>query len=451
MSTKSSRRSFLRGASSLSALSAFPVAGSYLSAMASASAASAAGDYKALVCIYLSGGNDHINTFVPYDPVSYNTYYAARQAVAGLAFSQAELLAGPKQGGKQIGFNPNLPFIKSLADANQATVVANVGPLIRPVTRDQYLQNPNGPLVPPLLASHIDQQRTWQSLGRANTVGWGGKLGDALLALNQKDAQAFTSVCGNGQTILFLTGDKSSQYVVSPQGAPKIFFTQGSGFGHALLHSTQSVNYLEQAVGGVYQHLVDSATSLNSVLEPASNFSAPPKGNALAAELLTISRIIKAAPALGAKRQIFYVNFGSFDTHDGEVSRHKALMQELDGAVAYFKVMMDSFAMWKNVTLFTMSEFGRQLYPNQDGTDHGWGSHHIVMGGAVAGGIAGALPVIGYKEGTDFLRNGWMIPTTSVEQYGVALGSWMGAADADLRAIFPNFFANNEPALKLFA
>ena len=446
MLAEASRRQFLRGVSSLAVAGAAPSLSAYLSAMASASAQTA-GDYKALVCIYLSGGNDHINTIVPFDTASYNAYYAARGGV-GLAFSQSQLLPGPSQGALQVAFNPNLPNIAALSAAKQATVVANVGPLIGPITKSQYA--PNSALLPPLLASHIDQQKTWQSLGHANPQGWGGLLGDALSSGNGATVAPFTTVSANGETILFLTGTETSQYVVSGQGVPSAFFAAGSPFANALLHSTMSANLLEQAVGGVYQDLQDYAGELDKALPPVKSFPTLPANNGLAQELLTVARIIKIAPSsLGARRQIFYVNFGGFDTHDQQSTRHPPLMKQLDDAVNYFHQIMASAGLWSNVTLFTMSEFGRQLLPNNGGTDHGWGSHHLVMGGAVAGGIVGQLPTIGVV-GPNFLQNGWMIPTTSVEQYGMALGSWMGVGASDLARIFPNVATYSETPVKLF-
>jgi len=447
MTIKASRRHFLRGVSSLAGAGALPPLSAYLSSMAAASAP-AASAYKALVCIYLSGGNDHLNTIVPFDTANYQSYYAARNSV-GLAFSQSVLHPGPSQGGAQVAFNPYLPNIAALSASNQATIVANVGPLIGPITKSQY--SPNGSNVPALLASHIDQQKTWQSLGHANTNGWGGLFADVLAAGNGATGAPFTTISANGQTILFLTGAESAQYVVSGQGAPKAFFSPSTPFADALLHSTASNNLLEQAVGNVYADLQDYATELNKALPAASSFPTPPANNGLASELLTVARIAQVAqPALGVNRQIFYVNFGSFDTHDGETTRHAALMKQLDDAVNYFQQLLVTAGLWNNVTLFTMSEFGRQLWPNADGTDHGWGSHHLVIGGAVAGGIAGQLPVIGIA-GPNFLPNGWMIPTTSVEQYGVALGTWFGVPSKSLAGIFPNFATYSEPPLKLFS
>jgi len=442
MVSASSRRRFLGGAA---AAAATPLA-SYFSAMAGASAQSA-GDYKALVCIYLSGGNDHINTIVPFDAENYKSYYAARGGV-GLAYAQSALLPGPAKNGYQIAFNPNLPNIAALSAASEATIVANVGPLIGRIAKSAYA--PNSPLVPPLLASHIDQQRTWQSLGHANPDGWGGLLGDTLAAGNGSAGAPFTTISGNGQTILFLTGTRSAQYVVSAQGTPHAFFNQNSHFEDALTQAATRANMLEQAVSHVYEDLRDYAVELNKALPWVSTFPGPPAGNSLAAQLLTIARIVKVArSALGVRRQIFYVNFGSFDTHDGQSIRHPKLLAQLDGAVAYFHKLMTAANLWNNVTLFTMSEFGRQLLPNNDGTDHGWGSHHFVIGGAANGRIAGELPMIDIN-GPNFLQNGWMIPTTSIEQYGSALGAWLGVGSADLARIFPNAIAYSEAPLRLF-
>lgn len=477
MSIISSRRQFLRGVSSLGAFGAL----SLPAQLARATAASAqSGDYKALVCVYLQGGNDSLNTIIPLDSTSNENYLTLRGYTSssnpGIGFASSGLsFTGPSQGALQVAFNPNLPKIYNMYKSGQASIVANVGPLIRPLTPAQAWQNLEASDLPPLLTSHIDQFKTWEALSNATETGWGGLFADQLAASNAPNLRPFTTVSGTGQDALFLAGKSTIQYVVNGGGLPRVFFDARNSWQDALepglrpgTTTKARTNLLERSVAQVYQQLARDGATLSSTwpaqgeltslsLYPATQRYMPiDKANALAPQLTTIAQVMAASKALGVTRQIFFVEYGGFDTHDNQTGEHAALLQMLDDAMGYFQQATTLLGLWNDVGVFTMSEFGRQIKANNSGTDHGWGAHHLVMGGGVAGGIVGALPAIpktsDFSKGPtqNFLPNGWMVPTMSVEQYGVALGQWMGVQNSALASIFPNYVANGEKAPKLF-
>jgi uncharacterized protein (DUF1501 family) len=429
-----SRRSFLRGASAFAAAGlgtgfAFDLAG-----FAAASAQTAPG-YKALVCMNLSGGNDHLTSFVPYDAAS-NARYA--QVRGGLAIPRNSVLpisAASAQNGLQIAINPQLAGVKALYDLGRVAIMAGVGPLLAPVTRDDIAAG-RAPL-PRLLGSHLDQQNTWQSLGDTSAYGWGGRFGDLLAASNTRSN--FTTISAAGYS-LYSVGAQTSFFTVSEGGAPRPFFEPGSRLDSAITGSAARTNLLEREYSRIHEGLRDGAGTLNAAMVPDATFANPSNGrNNMAQQLKTVARIIGGNRQLGVSRQVFYVEMGGFDTHLGQNDRHPGLMTDVNDAMVYFDELLGQIGMRDSVTAFTMSDFGRNFVPNGDGTDHGWGAHHLVMGGAVNGGnIYGRLPVIDVA-GPDFVvGGGQMIPTTSASQYAATLGRWMGVGDADLRSILPD-------------
>ena len=444
MTTNASRRHFLRTLSGLAATGATRPIAVALAAMASATA-QAATDYRAVVCIYMGGGNDHLSTIVPYDSASYAAYANARGHLAIPRAQLAPIRDPAGHGGLQLAFSPALRKIKALSDAGHAVVVSNVGSLIQPTTKASIV---NGTAVlPSLLASHADQHNTWLSLGTTGPDGWGGRMGDVLAAGNGN--AAFTSISATGGSTLLLSGRSSQPFTVSSYGAPQVFFNPGSPLEHAVTNASVRRNLLERAVSSVYDSLRDNSATLGAAMLADTVFPVPPAQNYLADQLLTIARIVGGATTLNVRRQIFFVEFGGFDTHDGQAVNHPALMKILDDAVGYFNILMTQIGAWNKVTLMTLSEFGRQLSPNNDGTDHGWGSHHIVTGGAVAGGIRGTIPTVAI-DGNDFLGGGFMIPTTSIEQYGASIARWMGLAEGDVQDIFPHITRYTTRDLALF-
>jgi uncharacterized protein (DUF1501 family) len=441
--TTASRRSFLRSISAFAAGGIVAPYGLDLAGMAAASAQSAS-DYKALVCVYLGGGNDHLSMIAPYDTASHARYAQVR---SGLALPRASLLplaAASSQGGRQAGFSPNMSGLKSLYDGGRLAVVAGVGPLIAPVTRADITAG-RAPL-PKLLGSHLDQSNTWQSLADPSRFGWGGRFADLLAASNA--TPTFTTISAAGYA-LFTVGTQTSSFSVSEAGAPNVFYAPGSRLDTAINGSAQRTNLLEQEYSRINESLRDGAGAIGAAILPEAGFAVAPGGgrNQLAQQLLTVARIIGGNRQLGVKRQIFYVDIGGFDTHLGQNDRHPALMTQVNDAMVYFDTMLGQIGLRDNVTLFTTSEFGRTYVPNGDGTDHGWGSHHLVMGGAVKGGnIYGSLPSM-EPGGPDFTDNGQMIPTIAAAQYAATLGKWMGVGGADLATILPDLGRFNTPDL----
>jgi uncharacterized protein (DUF1501 family) len=437
----SSRRKFLQNIASVSFTSA---AAPLIASLGNVSNASAQtpDDYKAVVFVYLGGGNDHLNMVVPYDTSSFTKYQQSHGALARERSTLLPITPTTSQSGKEAAFNANMPGIKALFDSQRLAVVASVGPLIAPVTKGTF-GSPTVPL-PPQLFSHLDQSIFWStSQSNGGQQGWGGRFGDELASGNR--TPALTTISVSGYTKL-LIGQQTSFFTASEYGAPGSFFEAGSGLEAAVTGSASRTNLLERAYAQVHESLRDNGAALSDAILPANVFPTAPGGgrNGLAQQLQTVARIIGARTALGAKRQVFYVSMGGFDTHSNQNDTHDKLMTALNDALVYFDGCMGILNTRNQVTLATYSEFGRTLTSNGDGTDHGWGSHHLVLGGAVRGkNIYGKLPTIDIN-GPDFLAEGNQIPTTSIEQYGATLAKWIGVPDTPsgsttgIGEIFPN-------------
>ncbi len=436
MSSKTSRRHFLRTSTALSAMGASSPIALNLAAVASASAQTAPSDYRALVCLNLGGGNDHLNTYVPFDATSYTRYAATRGPLAQAKPGSA-LATTRSQGGRQIGLNANLAGVGSLYSAGRLALLAGVGPLRAPSSKADLLAGRVA--MPAQVGSHNDQANTWMSLATSNPYGWGGRMGD-LLAASNGTAANFTTVSGTGGYTLFLVGDSTAFFSVSDGGIPSAFFDGYPAMTAAVLGggTSRRTNLLEQAYVAVHERLQAGAATLQGRALPESTFPAPNATNLTAGQLRTVARLIGANRDIGVKRQVFFVELGGFDTHGGQTDRHASLLQQLNEALVYFDGLLGQLNLRNSVTLFTTSEFGRTFNSNGDGTDHGWASHHMVLGGAVRGReIYGTLPTID-PNGPDFIDGGVMIPTTAVEQYGATLGRWMGLSPTQLADIFPN-------------
>lgn len=445
MTTKSSRREFLRQASALSiAGTATPFALN----LASIGAASAqmTGGYKALVCVFLYGANDGHNTVVPFDAANYTKYSVGRQ---GIAWNQATELTQlmpttPLPGGLQLSLPTPLAPLATLFDQQKCAIVANVGPLIQPTTRAQF-QTPGYPL-PPKLFSHNDQQSVWQaSAPEGAKYGWGGRIGDLLASQNGNSVFTCLNVAGNA---VFLSGQQVQAYQLDvTQGA--VGFSALTGGAPTLYGSATGSNALRTVLTRTRTHLfenetvkvntrsIDANTALSTAFVGAQTFT-PPAGNSLASQLAMVAKVISVRATLGAARQVFLVSMGGYDTHSGQVTTQTNLLSQLASAISFFQSTMDGMGTANEVTLFTASDFGRTLIENGDGSDHGWGSHHFVVGGAVKGKeIYGAFPDLTPNVSTD-AGNGRLIPTTSVEQYAATMAKWMGVTDANLPVILPN-------------
>lgn len=399
-------------------------------------------DYKALVCIFLFGGNDANNVVVPLDSTRYAAYQAVRQ---NLAIPAAQLLPAPALDGALYGLHPSMAALAPLyaSPAQDLAVVANVGMLVRPTTREQYLGR--AVPVPGNLFSHSDQQQQWQNAAPLGgvTTGWAGRVADKIVGLNYpSNFPPSIGVSGNslqliGQTTqpttvqgegFGLDGSDDSAQAVARDAALREILTVSSG---AVLVQASS-----QVLGDALKvaQLVDDATSNATPL--VTQF--PNTG--LGQQLAQVARIIQVRAALGLKRQIFFCSLGGFDTHSGQLGTHANLLTELSQAMLAFYNATGELGVRDGVVTFTESEFSRTFQPNGTiGTDHAWGGHQIVMGGAVRGGdLYGRFPTLALRGPDDSGDRGNWIPSVSLDQYGATMAQWFGVPAAELASVFPN-------------
>ena len=434
-----SRRRFLRNAMGTGFASSSMVG--TLGSLAATQSLAADGDYKALVCVFFLGGNDSFNMVVPSSLTEYNEYAAARQ---NLAIAQADLLAlNPLvSDGASYGLHPSMPEVQSLFNSGQLAVSANVGALVTPTTRDDFINN-SVPL-PPNLFSHNSQQNFWQSVEAfgAQNVGWSGRMAEILEATYGGGSLPI-NISMSGANLLQV-GEQSTAYSVSASGAPNI-----GGFGSAPRKAAIEAMFAASS-SNADTHLFESAfartmsrsysfvdllgTGLDLTPAPTTVFGA----DGLSQNLRTVAHIIAARSQLNMQRQIFFVGYGGWDTHDDQLTRHVGLLSTVSQALSAFQTEMLAIGCNDAVTTFTASDFGRTLTSNGDGSDHGWGSHQLVMGGAVAGQqINGSMPPV-VIDGPEDSGRGRIIPSTSVDQYGAAMARWFGVSESDLDSIFPN-------------
>ena len=441
------------------ALSLGGIAGPWLlnlAAIGEAAAATSAGDYKALVCVFLYGGNDYGNTLVPYDSSNYAAYQTIR---TGIALPHDTLLpltpSVALPSGRQMAFAPQWSGLKTLFDAGRLGVLLNVGPLVQPTTVAQYKAR-SVPL-PPKLFSHNDQQSVWQSsLPEGATSGWGGRIGDLFLSGNSTATFTCVNVSGNA---VFMSGQSTVQYQVGPGGAVALSAARSPIYGsQACADALQAVtmaaraHLFENELATIMRRAIGAEAQLSAALAGAGPLAtAFDDTNPLATQLQMVARMIGVRAALGARRQVFFVSLGGFDNHDFLPQQHPGLLAQVSGAVKSFYDATVELGVADSVTAFTASDFGRTLSSNGDGSDHGWGSHHIVAGGAVKGGrFHGTLPATAVN-GPDDVGQGRLLPSTSVDQFGAALAGWFGVPAADLPLVFPNIGRFDANALSLFA
>jgi uncharacterized protein (DUF1501 family) len=400
-------------------------------------------DYKALVCIFLYGGNDANNTVIPYDTKGYGNYAALRTAGgSSIAIPQAQLLGLTPL--PNFALHPSLPDVQTLFNNGNAAIIANVGTLTQPTTRAQYLA---GSSVPSNLFSHTDQQEEWQNAAQdaSTATGWAGRVSDVLAATYNNGASIpmITSVAGD---TLFCNGISTTPVSVSPGNLGNAACSEGSECS-ARTAAAQSLITLSSGVSLITADdgITSNAYSYANVLTAATKSVAPlqtvfPAKNPIASQLQQIAQIIQVRAALGVQRQIFFCGIGNFDTHSNQLALQASLLAELSPALAAFYAATVELGVQNSVTSFTMSDFARTFQPNSNtGTDHAWGSHHIVFGGAVKGGqMYGKFPTIALGGPDDSGSNGRWVPSTGSVQYAATLASWFGVPANQLATVFPN-------------
>lgn len=443
-----SRRAFLQRMGALSVAGVATPWAVNLAAMAEAAAASAQ-DYKAIVCVFLYGGNDYANTLIPYDSTNYNAYQAMRPSLAYARDKLSASILHPHTAPvdrdgvtRQFALAPELSKLLPLFDAGKMGVLLNVGTLIQPTSKAEYLSK--SVALPPKLFSHNDQQSIWQSSSPEGAAsGWGGRMGDLFVSGNGKATFTCVNVSGNA---VYLAGQQAVQYQVSTNGSIPLNGLRSPLFGSNACSDTlrqivtQSRTHLfENEYNRVSARSIDADQVLTSALAGVPPLqTAFPTDNQLASQLNMVARMIAAAPALGAKRQVFFVSLGGFDTHDGLLTEHPLLLSKLADALASFYAATVELGVADQVTSFTASDFGRTLTGNNDGSDHGWGSMHFMVGGAVKGKeLYGKAPIVA-NNGLDDVGQGRLLPSTSVDQYAATLGKWLGISDTELLDLLPN-------------
>jgi uncharacterized protein (DUF1501 family) len=404
----------------------------------------AGSDYRALVCVFLYGGNDGNNMVVPLDTAGYAAYAKARgtAGAGGLALQQSVLAP---LGGSALGLHPALAPLADIWAQGHLAVQANVGPLVKPLTKAEF--NSAGALMPTNLFSHADQQDQWQRgqsySGNAapSTTGWGGRVAD--LQAGGVVPMAL-SVSGNN---VFMSGVGSHGLSV---GAGNSFAIKGFGgnpAGNPLYALYQSLlqqpygNAEEHAAASVLNQAIKASNSLNTALSSGGSVAGLFAGlnSSLAQQLMTVAKLIEGRSGLGATRQLFFVSVGGYDTHNDQLNQQQSLFGDLGPALKAFHDAMQQLGTANAVTTFTASDFARTLQPaSGGGTDHAWGNHHFVLGGAVKGGVYGRMPQLVLGGPDDVSDEGRWLPTTAVDQMSATLASWFGVGAADLAAVFPH-------------
>src|SRR6185312_73577 len=396
-------------------------------------------DYKALVCVFLFGGNDANNTVIPFDTSGYANYSTIR---GPLAIAQSSLL--PLNSLPNFALNPNIPDIQSLFNSGNAAIVANVGTLMEPTTKAQFQA---GTDLPTNLFSHPDQQLEWQNASQsgATPTGWAGRIADQLNAAYNSGAQVPMITSVDGDT-LFCNGAASTPVSVSPGNLGGAQCSEGATECGAQLLTAQALLgfnaglTLVQADNTITSNAYAYAKTLTAAVQSVTPLKTVFPTNSFAQQLQQIAQIIQVRAALGISRQIFFCGVGNFDTHSNQFAVQSALLGTLGPALAAFYNATVEMGVQNNVTAFTMSDFSRTFQPNSNsGSDHAWGSHHFVIGGAVKGGqMYGTFPTLALGGPDDSGSNGRWLPSTGSVQYAATLASWFGVSAAQLPTVFPN-------------
>ena len=399
-------------------------------------------DYRALVCVYLEGGMDGFSLLVPDGDAEYAEYVASRGDLS-VARSGAIPLQMRSAETAKVRLHPSCAPLADLYDDGRLAFINNVGTLIEPTTKEQYENN--AVRLPSQLFSHADQEIQWQQLqGQSNgTEGWGALAAQELAGQQERDYLTSVSLAGANY---WQASSQRRPFSVRSSGLVNYAgMSDGSEWQRPRVESFQRVaeqpysHVFMQAYADLQRRAGDITSELGAVLADQPRLSTQvPLDNDLAAQLSMVAQMIAAHPVLGMKRQIFYVRMDGFDVHDNQNKNQPGLFTQLTDALMYFQATIDELGLSESITTFTASDFGRSLTSNGDGTDHGWGNHHMVLGSAVNGGdIYGQLPRMS-TEGPDAIRNGRVIPTLSASQYAASLLRWAGLQESSLDLVLPD-------------
>ncbi len=415
-----------------------------LAAVTSTQNLSDADDYKALVCVFLLGGNDGMNCFIPTSPASFANYTRDRNEVA-LPLAQLHQSTKTFPNNETYGFHPELPFFRDAFDAGRLAVVANVGTLIEPVTKAQFFDPRNGGIIPPQLFSHSDQQMQWQTSlpGRDSVTGWGGRLGDAAQVFNENGKVSIS--VSVGESNIFSVGNQISRLDL---GGGAVTLTNKGPNG--ILQAAQTIRDLQKphVFEREFANITRGSIAAELLLRSIINNTPGPQdvggklqerdNDVLFQQLRSVTQMINARESLGVKRQIFFVTYPNFDTHGTQIAGQATQLNGVNRALQLFYQELDALNLGNNVTTFTVTDFGRTYTSNAAGTDHGWGNNHFVIGGAVDGGkIFGALPSF-QINGPDDTGFGRWIPSISTDEYASTFAKWFGVADSEIPSVVPN-------------
>jgi uncharacterized protein (DUF1501 family) len=405
-------------------------------------------DYKALVCVFLLGGNDSFNTVVPRSTAHYGTYAASRGGLAvpvGQLHALNPLADGLPGDGADYGLHPAMSPLATLFNDGNAAIVGNVGTLLWPTTQQQYQQNLVP--VPPQLFSHDDQKNIWQTsrADDANAAGWGGRVADLLHTGNPN--QNLSMLISLADEALYQRGEVVNQYVMNPYGVEPIEYLQvwqndaGVTAFNALNQSGSQANVFERGHARAVNSAIANYGIIGNALTAVGGVTTTFPSSTLGRQLQMVARLIKARAqsTINMRRQIFYVQLGGFDTHGSQLTVHPDILGDLATSLKAFHDATVELGVADNVTAFTASDFGRTVSINGDGTDHGWGGHHFVVGGAVRGRrFYGRMPSLAQNGNPDDAGYGQLIPTTSVDQYSATLARWFGLSESGIDDVFPN-------------
>lgn len=394
--------------------------------------------YKALVCVFLFGGNDSNSMIVPTDTTGFTGYTSVR---GGLALAQGSLLPVTAKGGAPFGLHPSLAQIQKLYNQKKAAMVFNVGTLVRPTTKQQYQSGSIA--LPRNLYSHADQQSQWQTANptAAGGTGWGGRVNDVIAPVTPFPAGV--SVAGNAA---LLNGAITGGVSISPGSNFGLNSFGGQAAMDARFQALQQILTFDsgvQLIGssqGVLANALKSAQEINAALTSGTPLTTVFPNTGLGQQLAQVAKVMQVRGALGMDRQIFFASMGGFDNHSNLVQDQAPLLAQLDAAIGAFQTALGELGIEQNVITFTESEFSRTGNSSAtNGSDHAWGAHHFAIGGPVKGGEAyGTFPTLALQGPDDVSNRGVWLPTTSLDQYAGTMASWFGVPDASLGTVFPN-------------